>query len=301
MDHVPYWRLLPVLRSQTAAQLQPPRRLPYMRLSALPLLVAEQAVVAARCDRVEHVWAPPVPSQGPRLIPTTQVRAARFRPGTVALVTALFERRIAGKMTRMWVPPAVEVICFLRRRTDLFDTDRGDDIVYGDDLDPFDDVDVSFSIQEQIEADIDALLEDDVPDEELLFELAGLFGIHRFSEIWWRSGDAHDEDCSCAPVTLLEVLQTLDTPADRQAALDIHLGVLHHAWDHYWSGDALIRSDGSSIGAACASCIGDGHTHLASLLDEARAVAEDLGEALAAFDSSIAIGIDRYHGVADDL
>jgi hypothetical protein len=250
-----------------------------------------------------------------------QVRAPCRGGRTIGLVELLFSHtHDDGSAVRLWVPPAVEVLCFLRRRHELFgddepggenggdfdsddfddDFDDGIDMTLRALLEDFGDGDRVFDYMRDAEAEIDELLSDDDVDEELVWELASMFSVHRFAATWWRSGDNHGNDCRCGPVTLLEVLQDFVVGDGRQVALDAHLTVLHGAWDHFWSGDSLIRSGSSTIGGACAYCIGEGRTHLSDVLDEARSLAEDLGEALAAFKTNIAIGVGRYPDPSGD-
>jgi len=134
----------------------------------------------------------------------------------------------------------------------------------------------------------------EVSDAEAWF-IAGLFGVGMYAPSWWLfDGPAHGPTCRCRPIGLLEVLQDHADVAERQGALDAHLGGLRGIWDHFWSGDALVNGSSELINGACSNCIAEGREHLGDVLDEARHLAEELGEALAAFHSRIDLGLDRY-------
>jgi len=134
----------------------------------------------------------------------------------------------------------------------------------------------------------------EVSDAEAWF-IAGLFGVGMYAPSWWLfDGPAHGPTCRCRPIGLLEVLQDHADGAERQGALDAHLGGLRGIWDHFWSGDALVNGSSELINGACSNCIAEGREHLGDVLDEARHLAEELGEALAAFHSRIDLGLDRY-------
>jgi hypothetical protein len=132
-------------------------------------------------------------------------------------------------------------------------------------------------------------------DTDAIWEVAAMLGIGRHAPGWWMAGTAdHANDCDCRPLSLLEVLQYHSTGAIRQAALEAHLGALQEVWHHFWSGDAVINGSSEEINGACVACLTEGREHLSTVLDEARNLAEELGEALAAFHSHIDIGLDRY-------
>jgi len=112
---------------------------------------------------------------------------------------------------------------------------------------------------------------------------------------WWFDADDcnHDNDCDCGPVTLLEVLMYA-APADRQLVFDAHIRRVSELWDHFWSGDALSSGSSSEIGAACAECLVDASSHLPQLYNTAAELAEEIGEAMAAFRVSVALGQPRW-------
>lgn len=160
------------------------------------------------------------------------------------------------------------------------DLDEGEVSSYGDDF----------------SEDCETLNIEEIEDGEVWF-IASMFGIGRYAASWWAlpSDGEHGEECKCRPMCLLEVLQDHAEGEERQGALEEHLGGLQEIWDHFWSGDALINGSSEHINGACSDCLVEGRGHLTDVLDEARNLAEELGEALAAFQSSISIGLDRYN------
>ena len=194
-----------------------------------------------------------------------------------------------GVRVRLAVPTYQEVCCFLeRQRTEVLDEREEYDILEGE-----------FLEGEFMDEDDES--QDSVPveeiDEEDVWMIANVFGIGRYSPSWWVIDDLteHGETCDCRPLGLLEVLHDHAQGSDRQEALEAHLAALRDVWDHFWSGDGLINGASEHIGGACGSCIVEGREHLSNVLDEARNLAEELGEALAAFHSQIDIGVNRYY------
>lgn len=211
----------------------------------------------------------------------------RARPcggGTVHLVDT-FSIHEGGSYILFHVPSDVAVRCFVQRS--LADSHRFEFDVADGSGEP---AAAYFDMTDEL-SDIDA---SDLSDSDV-WHIGSLFGVGRHSPTWWNLSDAsHDDDCRCHPVTLLEILQDHATGGTRQASLEAHLRALHNVWDHFWSGDAVINSGSDTLNGACAECLVGGRSHLEDVLDEARNLAEELGEALAAFHSRIDIGIDRY-------
>ncbi len=214
-------------------------------------------------------------------------------------VTQFFTTGDENSLVRIHVPSEAQVMCFISRQQLSFDADDGDfeliEGAYGevyetDNLvmqEMYDDGEAD----EDDEVDVEYVIESD--DE--LWYIASMFGICRFAPSWWlESAEEHGDDCDCKPISLLEVLQDRIPAARRQDALEAHLGALRDIWDHFWSGDALVTGASLSINGACPSCITEGREHLGDVVDEARNLAEGLGEALAAFHSRIDIGLGRY-------
>jgi len=202
----------------------------------------------------------------------------------------IFELRNEDKSVKFSVPTMEEVRCFLNRQSVSFvgreaeeDAEIDFEGYYDDDTE-YDDLDF-----EAEEVDVEEMTDADA------WMVAGLFGVGQHSPSWWlNSKTEHGEECLCRPAGLLEVLQDYAASGDRQGALEAHLGALRDVWDHFWSGDALVNGEGELINGACPACLIEGREHLSEILDEARNLAEELGEALAAFHSHIDLGIDRY-------
>jgi hypothetical protein len=209
----------------------------------------------------------------------------------------LFELHEEGRRVCFEVPTTEAVRCFLQRQRFAYvehtddpesetltsSWESGDDscFEYGDDAAEWID---GCSDEEDAE----------ITDEEAWF-VASLFGIGRYAPTWWLAGSgSHDDTCTCRPLGLLEVLQDHADPNKRQSALEAHLSGLRGIWDHFWSGDALVNGSSDLINGACSNCIAEGREHLSDVLDEARNLAEELGEALAAFHTQIDLGLDRY-------
>lgn len=143
------------------------------------------------------------------------------------------------------------------------------------------------------------LIEELVGDDELVFDEDELERLAaepvQLHPTWWavnRDCD-HDGSCDCGFVTLLEVLHVID-PAERPAALAVHVAVMREVWDHYWSSHALVETASESLDGTCAWCIANGRSHLAGIGDEAAELAEQFGEAFAAFHGDVSLGQSRY-------
>jgi hypothetical protein len=219
---------------------------------------------------------------------------------TVHLVENIFELHGKSGSIKFTVPTMVEVRCFLERQNvsvrsqempDLADGESGEDEEYEPYYGNYDDDDdfgldgIGFDDEVEIK---------DMSDEDT-WSIAGLFRIGKHAPSWWLNSDKpHGKECTCRPASLLETLQDHASSPDRQSALEAHLGALRDTWDHFWSGDSLINGEGERINGACPNCLVEGREHLGDILDEARNLAEELGEALAAFQSHIDLGIDRY-------
>lgn len=112
---------------------------------------------------------------------------------------------------------------------------------------------------------------------------------------WWleEAGCAGDVDCGCGPVTLLEVLGSVGAE-DRAGVLAAHMRLLGELWSHFWSGQALTEGGTATIGDACVECLVDGHPHVYAVFSDATQMAEELGEALAAFECSVTLHSMRW-------
>jgi hypothetical protein len=118
--------------------------------------------------------------------------------------------------------------------------------------------------------------------------------------VWWVDSqycpavDGEAEQCRCGRFCLSEVLGWITDPETRQLALDAHQRVMTEAFDHYWAGDAFHYEHLDAIGAICSACFTDGEEHIAEVGGEAETLAEELGSALAAHHTRIALGEKRY-------
>lgn len=114
--------------------------------------------------------------------------------------------------------------------------------------------------------------------------------------LWWWYTDActGGYECSCGPLTLLEALERLD-PTERGAAVRLHADEMRALYDHFWSGQGLVSGSCSSIGDACVSCISEGAAHVWDVYEDACLLAEEFGEALAAYAYELMVGEPRFH------
>jgi hypothetical protein len=112
---------------------------------------------------------------------------------------------------------------------------------------------------------------------------------------WWFSQENCEGtlSCSCGPVTLLEVLDSIDE-ASRQRAVDVHLAHLSGLYDHFWSLERMLHHEPDVMTASCAECIIDGERHVEELREAAQDMAIELGEVLASYGGTILVGSPRY-------
>ena len=113
--------------------------------------------------------------------------------------------------------------------------------------------------------------------------------------IWWWElhGCGGGEHCLCGPVTLLEALERLD-PKDRGLAVRIHAEEMRNLYDHFWSGQGFVSGATANIGDACVSCIAEGAPHVWDVYEDACILAEEFGEALAAYAYELMVGEPRF-------
>ena len=144
----------------------------------------------------------------------------------------------------------------------------------------------------------ESLFDDDDNDDEWWGSDNEISVVFEYDEgpCWWYSeqGCAGDLECGCGLVTLLEVLGRVDT-AQRVGVLSAHMQLLAEMWSHYWSGQAILEGGSATIGDACVECLVDGPNHVYTLFSHATQMAEELGEALAAFECAITLGEPRWH------
>lgn len=113
--------------------------------------------------------------------------------------------------------------------------------------------------------------------------------------VWWFENDSCDAgvDCVCGRASLLAVLSNID-PDERHSALKAHVDSMRELFDHFWSGQGLLDGQSSSIGSACATCLTAGHVHVWGVYASACEMAEELGEAMSAYEHKLWLGADRY-------
>jgi len=114
--------------------------------------------------------------------------------------------------------------------------------------------------------------------------------------VWWAHRDDCDGGtlCDCGRVTLLEALERLE-PKDRDEAVRLHADEVRALYDHFWSGQGLVSGARLEIGEACVHCLTDGERHVRAVHDAARLMAEEFGEALAAYAYRLILGGARFH------
>jgi len=110
---------------------------------------------------------------------------------------------------------------------------------------------------------------------------------------WWREDGCDGIACACGRVTLLEALQRLDAP-DRGDAVRLHADEMRTLFEHFWAGQALVSGASQSIGDACVSCLTEGVGHVWDVYGQAGALAEEFGEALAAYAYELMVGEPRF-------
>lgn len=120
--------------------------------------------------------------------------------------------------------------------------------------------------------------------------------VHIEHRLWWWHVTActGGYECSCGPLTLLEALERLD-PSERGTAVRLHADEMRALYDHFWSGQGLVSGSCSNIGDACVSCIAEGAAHVWDVYEDACLLAEEFGEALAAYAYELMVGEPRFH------
>ena len=114
--------------------------------------------------------------------------------------------------------------------------------------------------------------------------------------VWWWERHACEggSGCPCGPVTLLEALERLE-PQDRGNAVRAHAEEMRNLYDHFWSGQGFVSGATANIGNACVSCIAEGAPHVWDVYEDACVLAEEFGEALAAYAYELMVGEPRFH------
>ena len=113
---------------------------------------------------------------------------------------------------------------------------------------------------------------------------------------WWFTEDvcSGELNCRCGPATLLEVLSRTTDPKEQTAAIGAHLARMSDLWAHYWAGDSLISGSQTDFEDSCADCIIEGLFHVGAVYEAASTLAQELGEALAAYHSAVRLGDPRW-------
>jgi len=112
---------------------------------------------------------------------------------------------------------------------------------------------------------------------------------------WWYTAEcAGGYECTCGPITLLEALERLE-PSERGTAVRLHAEEMRALYDHFWSGQGLVSGACNNIGYACVSCISEGTDHVWDVYEDACVLAEEFGEALAAYAYELMVGEPRFY------
>jgi hypothetical protein len=113
--------------------------------------------------------------------------------------------------------------------------------------------------------------------------------------VWWYDEDGCDgeETCRCGRSTLLDALTNIED--DRRAeAVSAHVRVMRSMYDHFWSGQGLLEGGSAELGEACALCLTVGASHVWDIYESASEAAEELGEAMSAYDTDLTFGEARF-------
>lgn len=110
---------------------------------------------------------------------------------------------------------------------------------------------------------------------------------------WWLDDDCDGSPCTCGRLTLLEALERL-RPELRGEAIRAHADEMRRAYDHFWAGQAVASGVCTALGAVCVDCLVHGARHVWSVYEEASMLAEEFGEALAAYAYELMVGEPRY-------
>jgi hypothetical protein len=113
--------------------------------------------------------------------------------------------------------------------------------------------------------------------------------------VWWYDEDGcdGDESCRCGRSTLLDALTHIEENRRADAVRD-HVRVMRSMYDHFWSGQGLLEGGSEELGEACALCLTVGASHIWDMYESASEAAEELGEAMSAYDVSLTFGGPRF-------
>lgn len=110
---------------------------------------------------------------------------------------------------------------------------------------------------------------------------------------WWGETNCDGVACACGRLTLLEALQRL-APDERGEAIKLHADEMRTLFDHFWGGQGLVSGASTRIGNACPDCLIEGAPHVWDVYENAGLLAEEFGEALAAYAYELFVGEPRY-------
>ena len=112
--------------------------------------------------------------------------------------------------------------------------------------------------------------------------------------VWWQSDSECDgTGCECGRVRLIYVLEKLP-PEERGGAVALHAEEMRALYEHFWAGQGLVSGAADMIGDACSSCLTDGAVHVWEVYESACELAEEFGEALAAYAYQLFVGEPRH-------
>lgn len=112
--------------------------------------------------------------------------------------------------------------------------------------------------------------------------------------VWWQSDpDCDGSDCGCGRVSLIYVLEKL-APEERGEAVALHAEEMRTLYEHFWAGQGLVSGAADMIGDACSSCLTEGAAHVWEIYENACELAEEFGEALAAYAYQLFVGEPRH-------
>ena len=130
-----------------------------------------------------------------------------------------------------------------------------------------------------------------IPDSD---ELSGETLYVVSHKVWWWCGDGCDGiACDCGQLTLLEALHRLP-PDELSNAIKLHADEMRGLYEHFWGGQGLVSGASKRIGDACPECLVTGAPHVWGIYENASLMAEEFGEALAAYAYELFVGEPRY-------
>jgi len=117
--------------------------------------------------------------------------------------------------------------------------------------------------------------------------------------VWWMwDDDCEAETCNCGQTSLLLVLEYV-APEERAELVMQHAEEMRGLYEHFWAGQGLVSGASRIIGEACSSCLIEGAAHVWDVYESACELAEEFGEALAAYAYKLFVGepLHRHENV----